>query len=421
MNENDILDSCLNALRQGATLASCVEKHPELSEESRAILQAAARLHDAGKRLAPDPAFKRRVRSNLMERIAADQARRAVPARTQPAAPGLLQRWRAFLSGWRGSGLGWQPLAAALAFILIVTLSAGIVSAARGALPGAPLYPVKRLSEQARSILRRDDILWRLELAQHRLDEAVRLASQGDDATMDDALAAYVAILDDVARLLHDPTIFNAVASQAEPRAILLRQLDQLTTLRLQTPSHEATVDRAISAAARVLELLYPNAQPTPASTPAQPIQPAAPSGTPLPPTPSARPSPTLIVMPTAVMPQPTATAAPPTPTMPQPTPTSPPAPTVQPPTATPVMPGPPTATTPPMATPPPTSEPAQTPTHQPPAATMTPPTPTMVPPTATPQPPTPTPQPPAPTMRAPTATSAPPMPPTVTIMPPAP
>ena len=148
MNENEILDTCLDALRNGASLASCMEKYPALSDESLMILQAAASLHTAGQRLTPDSAFKRRARGNLMQRIAADQARTAVPV----AAPGLSQRlterWQAFWAGLSGPNMRFQPLAAALAVIIFLALGLGVVSAAQNAQPGDLLYPIKQITEQ---------------------------------------------------------------------------------------------------------------------------------------------------------------------------------------------------------------------------------------------------------------------------------
>ncbi len=414
MNENDILESCLDALRQGATLASCKEKHPELSKANLSILQAAARLSAASQQLTPDPAFKRRARHNLMQRIAADQARQTPHPRPQKTAPSLPQRWRSFLAGWPKPGLRLQPLAAAaVAVFVVLALGMGIVSAARSALPGDSLYPIKRISEQARSLRHQDDIRWQLELAQRRLDEAIILASQNHGAAMDDALTTYTAIIEEVIRLMQEPESMNSV-SAPQISAILSHQMEQLTALQAQEPAHKAVISKAIAVVTQALAILHPGPLSTPALTPDLPTRSA--TATTIPPqstltaTPVQRPT----TMPTATRPEqqpPTATPAPPSPM-----PTSPPA------TWTPTTPALPTATWTPM--PGPTMPPTSVPTHQPPTATPVPPTPTVVPPmpTATPVPPTPTTAPPMPTATPvpPTPTAAPPMP-TATPVPPTP
>lgn len=158
MNENDILESCLEALQQGASLASCMKNHPELSNESLRILRAAVRLRTAGRELTPDVAFKRRSRGHLMQRIAAEQ--RKAMATTPASAPGkgrrLRQRWQTFWTGFSSPGMQWQPVAAVMALVIFLALGAGVVSAAQKAEPGDLLYPVRQLTEQVGTALKRN-------------------------------------------------------------------------------------------------------------------------------------------------------------------------------------------------------------------------------------------------------------------------
>jgi hypothetical protein len=157
MNENEILESCLEALQRGASLASCVESYPELSDESLRVLQAAVRLQVAGQQLTPDPAFKRRARGNLMQRIAAEQRVAATPVVAPGPGSRLRQRWQAFWAGFASPGMHWQPLAAAMALVLFFALSMGVLAAAQKSQPGDLLYPVKQLTEQMHSVLEGDE------------------------------------------------------------------------------------------------------------------------------------------------------------------------------------------------------------------------------------------------------------------------
>jgi len=404
MTENDILESCLTALQKGASLASCLEKHPELGDETIAILQAAIQFRAVGQSLTPDPAFKRRSRNNLMHRIAAEQT-----------APGgfqrLIAKWQELLASLRLPVMRMQPLAALLIIALTLALGAGIVSAAQNALPGAPLYPIKRLSEQARSALKQDDILWQLTLAQSRLEEATRLGEANSADSLNAVLADYTAIIAGVDQMIGQKIEADDLANRQKIYQILSGQMKQLQQLQEQVSGHEEAFQKAIDAVVAAMNLLYPppQATPTPTLAPTLTIQRDTPTSAPI-------FAPTMTPAGPSQTPQPTAIPTLPSTAAPQ-LPATPSLPTVMP-SATPAL---PTATI--TSTPPPS--PAATmppsPTMQPPATAI----PTQAPATAMPtQPPTPTAQPPATTL--PTPTLAPPtaVPPTVvpaTITPPAP
>ena len=254
MKEQEILDSCLDAMSAGASLFSCLEKHPELSAESLRILQTAAQLHHASAQLTPDPAFKRRSRAKLMQRMTASSqpAAAAAPA----VAAGLKQRWHDFWAQWRLpilGGMQFQPLAAVLAVAVILALGGGVVAAAQKSVPGAPLYSIKRLSKQARTTLAHDDIFWQLDIAQRRLDEAL-VVMDDNTAKVDDLLADYTQIMSDVAEELAQQKKSGAVHESYKILTIVTDQIEQLR----QFEGVSAQYEPALRSAIEITSILYP-------------------------------------------------------------------------------------------------------------------------------------------------------------------
>ncbi len=268
MNENEILDVCLEALRNGASLASCIEKYPELDPESKTMLQAAVRLHQAGQRLTPDPTFKHRSRAHLMQRIAAEQAHTAQPAPDWRER--LHKRWQTFLQRMQAPRMGLQPLAAMFAIIVVLALGGGVVAAAQKSLPGTSLYPVKRIAEQVRTTLIGDDITWRMDLAQRRLDEAVTMAETDVDnlEAVDALLADYSDIMHDVANIIEQQLTTGAeLRSRDEIYQRVVTQIEQLRPLQEKSSNYE----QAMRAAIALTDLLIPtlkNAIPAPTTLP---------------------------------------------------------------------------------------------------------------------------------------------------------
>ncbi len=405
MNEQNILESCLDALTQGATVASCQQRYPQLSEEAVSILQAAASLSAAQAQLSPTPEFKRRAHVNLMQRIAAEQRQSmATPAPVVAAPiPARQSWWQNLVAGFSSSKRSFQPIAAALAIVLTLALGSGMVSAAQKALPGSTLYSVKRLSEQTQGLLKQDDIFWHLDLAQKRLDEAGQLQEQGDHEAATAPLADYTETLHTVAELLQ--TIITQQQDIPQPQRIQQQVSDQVRQLSQLDGS-----DDSIQAAKAVLALLAHASSSSPETTPMiaperTPVQIPLPQPTlPLPTVQPAlvptempiTPDPTALPLPTNMPAMPTATPMPMQPTVP---PTMPPASSPTQPPVSPTMPAMPTQAPMPTQMPVPT----QAPPTQAPAPTPMP-APTQVPaPTAVPMP---TQAPPAPPMSPPSMPS---------------
>lgn len=261
MKQNDILESCLEAIANGATVASCIQLHPTLDDEARTLLYAASRLRTTGLSVTPDASFKRRTRSRLMQRMAADQVM---------APPTWQQRLRRF---WAGISLKqMQPLAAALVVILVITLGAGAVSAAaKNAEPGSALYPIKRLGEHLQLLAHPDDLDLQVQLAQHRLDEASSLIKKGKTEQALAPLEAHQQIMSTLKQHLRKK---NTLSTNLTPA--LSQQLSEIQRLEKTSSgavnAHLLTSERLIRQTLAVITPSQPAATPNP--SPASPGEP---------------------------------------------------------------------------------------------------------------------------------------------------
>ncbi|NOZ07108.1 MAG: hypothetical protein GXP41_12280, partial [Chloroflexi bacterium] len=179
-----ILENCLEALRQGESLETCLGRYPKQAEALRPLLQTALLLEQA-----PRPALSPAGRQRGLERMhqaMAERERKAaisVSAPTVSAAP--LQAWWHRLRStfyWRTSFA-----LAALALIVVVIGGGASVAVSAASLPGDTFYPIKRVVEQARVTFAigaeaREQVLW--EINQERLREIERLESLGRSETV---------------------------------------------------------------------------------------------------------------------------------------------------------------------------------------------------------------------------------------------
>ncbi len=354
MNENDILESCLEVLKQGASLASCMKNYSELSNESLQILRAAVRLHTAGEHLTPTSDFKHRARGNLMRRIAAEQRRGMAAAPAWDIS--LRQRWQAFWASLLSPKMQWQPSAAIIALVLFLALGAGVVTAAQKAEPGDLLYPIRRLTAQAGAVLRRDEETPSIPKTP-AVTPTPTLQHGQPAATISATPQTPAGSVPSPIPTLEQPTRTIVPNTPVPPTALPTATLPATPTLAPIVPPLPTRTSMPGSPSPTSPPTIAPTLAPTMSPTTAPTIAPTRlpPTATIAPPTATA-PSPTVtIAPPTATAPPPTATIAPPTATAPPPTataapPTATPRPTMAPPTATPV---PTIAPTQPAPTPP--------------------------------------------------------------------
>ncbi|RMF29730.1 MAG: hypothetical protein D6759_13305, partial [Chloroflexi bacterium] len=158
-----ILEICLSRIAAGkATIQSCLADHPDLAGELEPLLRAAEWLHGL-----PKPTLKPQVRARIEDQLL-ETADRSLCPPVSPPRSRLFRLWRWAMAGW-------------MVALLVALSGLGIMAAAEDALPGSPLYPVKRTVEQTWMwLLPAQDEPWlHLHLAYRRLNETIELASQG--------------------------------------------------------------------------------------------------------------------------------------------------------------------------------------------------------------------------------------------------
>jgi len=165
---HEILDRCLDLLREGRSVEQCLHLYPEVAGDLEPLLRVASDLRELPK-AEPRPAA---LRTALLRAGAA--LPRESDIQRGRRAPGLLRRWR---SPVRVAAL---RLAAAAAVVLALTL--GLSTASARSVPGDLLYPIKLVTERvtfalATSTDRRAEL--HLSFADSRLDELMR-TSQAD-------------------------------------------------------------------------------------------------------------------------------------------------------------------------------------------------------------------------------------------------
>lgn len=161
---SDVLEEGYRQISSGEVdLEAFLAAHPAEAAELRPLLEAALAVRRA---LAVDP-----------DRTFARRARVEFAARAQAGPP---RPW------WRAWSLALRPVAVAIAAVALSgTVTVGGVAASQRALPGEPLYPIKRAQETARLVAARDDLdraTLRAQLAERRLRELrqidVQIASE---------------------------------------------------------------------------------------------------------------------------------------------------------------------------------------------------------------------------------------------------
>ena len=206
------LEICLKEITAGkATVQQCLDRYYDLADELEPLLRAAKQAQTIERpRLAPEA--RARVEARLL--AAAESSPPIQPAWTSRPTIALIWRWAAI-------GL-------AFLFACACLLGTGLVTIARGALPGSQLYPVKLATEDARLWLAptQNEAALHLQFAQQRLDEIQALAERGRfDVTVLTALTEETAAaLDSIETLppeAAEPVLQDVLRVTAEQQRVL--------------------------------------------------------------------------------------------------------------------------------------------------------------------------------------------------------
>lgn len=163
----DVLARCLHALEQRAvTLDQCLARFPEHAAELEPLLRAALALGEV-----PHHAMSSERVASLEQSVLAAARQSARRARQRTSRPK-----RAVSGVWR-----WA-VALGIVLIVIAASGSGTVAAASSALPGEPLYGIKRTVEELQLTIapevRKPELLARF--AEERLEEVEALAEEGN-------------------------------------------------------------------------------------------------------------------------------------------------------------------------------------------------------------------------------------------------
>jgi hypothetical protein len=162
---DNVVDVCVEQVETGrATVEDCLKRYPHLADELDPILRTAATLF-ATDVPSIDPAGMRTIEKRVLS-----HARKLNREQESP---------RTWL---------WPQLAIRLAVVMLIVMlvtasTGGALIASAGSLPGEPLYPVKRLSENVQLAVAWDTLLrarLHTSFAQRRWEEARRQYLQSD-------------------------------------------------------------------------------------------------------------------------------------------------------------------------------------------------------------------------------------------------
>jgi hypothetical protein len=281
----DALDACLRAMAAGESLAAVLERFPD----QRAALLPLLNVASAVRATPPPPPLGPGARQSIRARLLANLE--PVDTQTGGASAQPILHPATWLRGWPR----WRvaALRGAAAMGLIALLVSATVSASAAALPGEPFYGVKRAAEEAQLSLAADGEQragLRLELADRRLDEAVKLVAKGDVGRAEETVVAAQAQVEAATAVMTATATAPAVQSLARQFEQRLGQRRQQMerSLPLVDEGSRANLERAVDQPLQLLEQLVPPPTPTPPSTPTPP------------PTPTRQPTATLTVPPTA-------------------------------------------------------------------------------------------------------------------------
>src|ERR1035437_4072807 len=138
MNKNkqfaEILDKCLERLRQGGSIEQCLTAYPDQAKELRPLLETVAMVKLVTA-ISPRPGLNAQLQQRLRT------ATQEKPKRSNP------------LFGWSPRWATWVGIA------LVLVMSGGsTVAAASSSMPDSVLYPVKQATEQVRLKLTFSDV-----------------------------------------------------------------------------------------------------------------------------------------------------------------------------------------------------------------------------------------------------------------------
>lgn len=273
-----VVQRCLEAIETGEeSLDSVIARYPDLEDRIRPPLEAAIWLQQRKAYFDPKPEFVSESRRRLMAHIRASDVPDQAPRRSV----------RDFFAAFARSRLALQFALALLLVAFLVVGTGGVALAARQALPGESLYPVKLAQERLRLALtftEAGDARLHAEFAQERLLEVQQLVIERRYDLVDEALARYEQEIAQALFLTEEVAQDSAAAAAPSEPLALVNEIDEsltgqaalLSVLAARVPEETAVeINQALdSAEAGILTVeviknqLTAPATPTPTATP---------------------------------------------------------------------------------------------------------------------------------------------------------
>ncbi len=187
---------CLDMSRRGASLEECLDHFPQYAQELEPLLAAA--IGSAG---SSGPVMSTEMRSRLRGWVLSEWDRQHQPRR---------QGWSFSLFSPRWA----MATAVAVVMLMVVVGGAGTAAAAQDAIPGATLYPVKQLEEEARLWITRSPevkVVRYGDLVRERAQELRILAGRGDAEATSVAVSRMERHIRDVSLLVNQAALAESL------------------------------------------------------------------------------------------------------------------------------------------------------------------------------------------------------------------
>ncbi|MFC1981744.1 DUF5667 domain-containing protein [Chloroflexota bacterium] len=219
-----ILEECLELLEQGTCIEDCLNKHPAQARELKSLLSMAQLS-----RKSLHYSISRDTKVRIHNKVMTQWDRQHRPQDQKKLILSWLPRW-AYVA------------VSVVLFLLISGL--GVNAAAADTTPGDSLYPIKRSFEEVQLVFTLSDMAKaevHVRLAEHRIDEILKLAGKGESEDIPGLAAEVTANLEKSKQYASaskkDPMLFT---NQLENSA--LGQLDKLEGIRPDIAEDEREV-----------------------------------------------------------------------------------------------------------------------------------------------------------------------------------
>ncbi len=229
MNNEDVLNECLEAILGGETEESCLERYPEQAAELRPLLRMAISTRGA---CCVSPQLEYRTRARYEYRCV------VTDACAKSAKYGFRWSWR------------WST-AAPLAIAVVMVMSGGVMAASTNALPGQPLYGVKLAAEEMQIRLTpagEERTMAYALLVDRRIDEMTTLAGRGDYSRVSEVSLRLDGVLNEMAGYLQVAGVYGGQRGDVASTGPSIEAPPEVTVMITPAPTIVAGSDLCPSA-----------------------------------------------------------------------------------------------------------------------------------------------------------------------------